>query len=83
MVEDRPWGADLDQVTQLQEKINTYAGYVLDGRLAQQYPETADGSVRIRLDCAEAPAGHYAHITTHAANQLALHGIDFQVNPRS
>ena len=83
MVEDRRWGADASQDSQLREKINTYAGYVLDGSLARQYPETAGGQVRIRLDCAEAPSGHFAHITAHAARQLSAHGIDFQVNPAS
>lgn len=39
MIEDRPWGVVDEQATQLREKINTYAGYVLDGSLAQQYPE--------------------------------------------
>lgn len=81
MVEDRPWGADPDQATQLQGKINTYAGYILDGGLARQYPETEGAAVRIRLDCTEAPTGHFAHITDHAADQLDALGIDFVVNP--
>ncbi len=83
MVEERSWGSDPDQARQLQEKINTYAGYVLDGSMARAYPETAGGPVRIRLDCAETPTGHFAHITTHARSQLAAHNIDFQVNPRT
>lgn len=83
MIEDRPWGADPDQPTQLQEKINTYAGFIFDGSLARQYPETDGQPVRIRLDCTQAPDGHIAHITDHAATQLAGHGIGFQVNPRN
>lgn len=83
MVEDRPWGSDPDQAAQLQEKINTYAGYVLDGSMARQYPETAGGPVRIRLDCTDTPTGHFAHITAHAASQLTARSIDFQVNQRS
>jgi hypothetical protein len=82
MIEDRPWGSDLDQATQLQEKIHTYAGYVLDGILARQYPETAGESVTIRLDCAEAPTGEYAYITAHVANQLNRYGINFRISPR-
>jgi len=80
MVEDRPWGTDPEQATQLREKINTYAGYILDGSLAQQYPETVGEPIRIRLDCTEAPTGHFAHITQHATGQLAARDIDFQVN---
>ena len=81
MVEDRPWGAAPDQDSQLQDKINTYAGYILDGSLARQFPQTSGKTVRIRLDCPETPRGHYAHIIEHAARQLSDRDIDFQVNP--
>lgn len=83
MVEDRPWASDHDQANQLQEKINLYVGYVLDGSLAQQYPETVGRPVRIRLDCVEAPVGHFAHIAAHATRQLEVLSIDFQVNSRN
>jgi hypothetical protein len=83
MIEDRPWGAVDDQEAQLREKINNYAGYVLDGSLAETYPETAGKPVRIRLDCLEEPRGHFAHIADHAAAQLAAHDIGFQVSPKS
>jgi hypothetical protein len=83
MIEDRLWGADPDQATQLQAKINSYVGYVLDGTLVRDYPETNGQSIRIRLDCTQAPVGHFAHITDHAATQLASRGIDFEVNPRT
>lgn len=79
MVEERPWGSDADQAVQLQEKINAYAAYVLDGSLGRDYPEVAGGPFRIRLDCTEMPTGHFAHITAHAVSQLAAHFIDFQV----
>lgn len=83
MVEERPWASDPDQARQLQAKINLYADYVLAGGLSRHYPETTGKSVRIRLDCAEMPTGHFAHITTHATSQLAARAIDFQVNPRN
>lgn len=83
MVEERPWGSRSGQANQLLEKINVYAAYVLDGSMTRDYPETAGGRVRIRLDCSEMPAGHLAHITAHATSQLAAHAIDFQVNPRN
>ncbi len=82
MIEDRPWGATAEQEAQLREKINTYAGYVLDGGLVQTYPETAGQPVGIRLDCRDEPTGHVAHIIHHAAAELAMHGIGFQVSPR-
>jgi len=83
MVEDRPWGTHPDQSAQLQEKLNAYARYVLDGGLARQFPETVAGQVRIRLDCEGALTGHVAHVAEHAVRQLAAHGIDFHVNPQN
>ena len=83
MVEERPWGASEEQEAQLRDKINTYAGYVLDGSLARQYPETVGQRVKIRLDCIEEPAGHLAHVLHHAAAQLAIRGISFHVNPKN
>ena len=82
MVEDRPWGTDPDQAKQLQDKCNTYAGYVLDGSLVRDYPEAEGVPTRIRLDCVEEPSGHFAHITSHTVEQLAKHDIAFQVNAR-
>ena len=81
MIEDRPWGAEPAQPAQLQEKINTYADYILNGSLAQHYPEAAGGPFRIRLDCISSPTGHLAHITDHASEQLAARGIEFHIKP--
>lgn len=83
MVEDRPWASDPDQANRLQGKINLYVGYVLDGCLARQYPETVGKPGRIRLDCVETPTGHLAHITAHATRQLEVRSIDFHANFRN
>jgi hypothetical protein len=79
MVEERPWGADPEQPRQLREKINAYAGCILDGSLAARYPELAVGPIRIQLNCPREPAGEIAAITAHAAAQLARLGIGFAV----
>lgn len=82
MVEERPWGSTPGQDIQLGDKINTYAGFILDGSLSRTYPSTDGKPVRIQLDCVDAPSGHFAHLTDHAAAQLAAYGIEFRVNPR-
>jgi hypothetical protein len=83
MVETRPWGASPDQPEQLKAKINAYAGYILDGTLARQYPETAGKAVRIRLDCPERPHGDIGMIIEWAMRQLREHGIRFEVNAQA
>ena len=57
MIERRPWGASPQQFGQIEEKINRYLGYVLDGYLAEHYPQYEGRRVTIRLDCAEEPHG--------------------------
>jgi len=82
MVEDRPWGDDPEQERQLREKINTYAGFVLDGSLVRHYPETEGQPVRIQLDCVEEPTGRIAVVTDHAASELAKLNIGFTARVR-
>lgn len=38
MVEERPWDQDGDLLLELQEKLNTYLAYALDGQLERDYP---------------------------------------------
>jgi hypothetical protein len=79
MTERRPWSASAEQVKQIEEKLNRYMGYVLDGFLAQQYPQYLGKSVQIRLDCAEQPHGEavrFVEAMTHASES---HGIRFTV----
>jgi hypothetical protein len=77
MVEDRPWDAVPDQSVQLRNKINTYAGFVLDGALQRQYPEALGHRVRLQLDCSSEPTAEIAEIVRHANHKLF--GFDLEV----
>ena len=82
MTERRPWDATREQFKQIEEKLNRYMGYVLDGFLAEQYPQYRGKLVQIRLDCAEAPqgeAGRFVEAMTHATKS---HGLDFSIAVR-
>jgi hypothetical protein len=80
MFERRPWGHGPGQFSQIEEKINRYLGYALDGFLVQHYPQYEGRAVQIRLDCAEEPRGD-AELFVRAAEQAArTHGVDFRVN---
>jgi hypothetical protein len=80
MVEPRAWGSDAAQASQLKEKINAYAGFIMDGSLARQYPQTARQPVDIQLDCCEPPSGEFVTIINHAAAQLQRIGIGMRIN---
>jgi hypothetical protein len=80
MIERRPWGAVPEQFGQIEEKINRYLGYVLDGFLVQHYPQYEGRPVLIRLDCAEEPAGEAARFVAAASHAIASHGLELAVN---
>ena len=80
MVERRKWGASAQQFAQIEEKINRYLGYVLDGFLAEHYPQYEGRRVTIRLDCAEAPHGDAVAFVRAATHAIGEHGLELVVN---
>jgi hypothetical protein len=77
MTERRPWGAAAEQLKQIEEKLNRYMGYVLDGFLAEHYPHYQGKSVQIRLDCAEEPHGEDARFVAAMTDATESYGIHF------
>jgi hypothetical protein len=77
MIERRSWGAAEQQFKQIEEKVNRYMGYVLDGFLAEQYPQYIGKAVQIRLDCAEEPHGEAARFVAAMKDAVESHGIHF------
>ena len=80
MFERRPWDASALQFKQIEEKINRYMGYVLDGFLVQHYPKYDGKVVQLRLDCAEQPTGEAAAFVAAAKDAIEQHGLEFVVN---
>jgi hypothetical protein len=79
MIEPRAWGDDPQQFQQIEEKINRYLGYVLDGHLATHYPQYEGKRVRIRLDCAEEPRGDAVKFVLAADHAIRAEGLEFVV----
>lgn len=80
MIERRAWGGHPLQFKQIEEKINRYLAYVLDGFLVQQHPKYQGKRVAIRLDCAQAPQGESLAFVNAAAHAVGGEGLDFVVN---
>lgn len=80
MVEDRPWGADPDQTAQLREKFNTYANYILDGSLAEHFPQTAGEPILIRLDACQPPPEEIAALIEYTTEALDRLGVGLSLN---
>jgi hypothetical protein len=79
ILEPRPWGSDPHQLHQLEDKLNSYFSYVLDGFLAEQYPQYQGLAVRIQLDCAGEPRVEEQDFLLAATGFSARHGIRFVV----
>lgn len=79
MVERRAWGASPRQFQQIEEKINRYLGYALDGHLGQHYPQYEGKRIQIRLRCAEEPHGDAVKFMEAAAHAVAGAGLQFAV----
>jgi hypothetical protein len=79
MLEQRVWGSAPGQLRQLEEKFNRYLSYVLDGFLAEQFPQYQGLPVCFRLDCAMAPGDEERRLLTSMQNFAASHDIRFEV----
>jgi hypothetical protein len=79
ILETRPWGSDPSQLAQLEDKLNSYLAYVLEGWLARQYPQYEGRKVRFQLDCAAAPGATEERFLRAAMNFAAGEGIGFTV----
>ena len=77
MIERRAWGAHPQQLKQIEEKINRYMAYALDGFLAEHHPQYVGRRVRLQLDCAEAPTGEspYRHVREESHRSPQLPGV--------
>ena len=80
MIERREWDSGPQQLRQIEEKINRYMGYVLDGHLTSHYPQYEGHGVQIRLNCAQAPCGEAVAFVTAADRAVRAHGLEFVVN---
>jgi hypothetical protein len=79
MIEPRPWDGSEERLFQLQEKLNAYVSFALDGELAESYPAIADLPLRIILECATYPDEATIDLLEKVREQLGFQQIDLQV----
>lgn len=82
ILEERPWGSAPEQLHELQEKLNSYLGYVLDGFLQRDYPQYEGKPVRFELECAASPGPDEQGFMTAFRNYADSQQIRFVVRPR-
>jgi hypothetical protein len=79
MFEMRPWEHGEHQLYQLQEKLNAYVSFILDGEMKESFPHLADKAVRIELRTAHEPSEHALGFLERARHQLSLQQISLEV----
>ena len=75
MVERRPWDDSDEQLFQLQEKLNAYVSFIMDGEMAEAYPALTTKLIRIRLECTTPPTETVRGFLEMVYEQLAFQGI--------
>ncbi len=79
MVEARPWDGSELRLFQLQEKINTYLSFALDGEMAEAYPALMGKVLKLRLDCATTPDSMTWHFIGVVREQIGFQNIKLEV----
>ena len=79
MLEPRPWDGSELRLFQLQEKVNAYLSFALDGEMAEAYPQLVSLPLRLQLDCATPPDAMTVSFLSHVREQIGFQGIDLQV----
>jgi uncharacterized protein DUF6572 len=79
MIESRGWSGEEWQLFQLQEKLNAYLSFALDGEMAEAYPQLAEKSLKLQLNCVEAPDERTVEFLSLVRQQVAFRGIDLEV----
>ena len=79
MYETREWTGGEPQLFQLQEKLNAYASFILDGEMTESFPQYADRPVEIQLRTKHEPDGVALRLLASAREQLALQQIRLEV----
>lgn len=78
MYETRPWTGAEAHLFQLQEKLNAYASFILDGEMHDSFPQFRDKPVEIQLRTAHEPDQLALRLLAQAREQLALQQIQLE-----
>lgn len=78
MFETRPWSGSDVQGFQLQEKLNAYASFILDGEMAEQFADYEGKRVCIQLRTVHEPPDSVLVFLKQVREQLAFQEIDLE-----
>ena len=79
MFETRPWDGGEPQLLQLQDKLNAYASFILDGEMTESFPQYQNAPVEIHLRTRHEPDPAVSRHLAQARSQLALQKIGLEI----
>ncbi len=79
LIDDQEWDGSAKRIAELQEKINAYAAYSIDGGLVRDHPDLAGKAVRLEVRCVHAPDPVAVHFLTAVKAVLLEHGLSLAV----
>ena|ERR1035437_8470033 len=82
IVDDRPWDGSRDRLEELQQRVNDYLGFALDGDLRQKFPETSGLPFRLQLDTSAQPDAKTTGFIEELNHAIAQYGTRLEVNVR-
>ena len=74
------WEGSDEQLSRLQEKLNAYLTFALDGELLRRFPAAADKKIRIQIDFDRAPSGLTADFLVQASKEISRLGMHLAAN---
>ena len=79
MYETRPWNGGDAQLLQLQNKLNAYASFIIDGEMIESFPQYRSAPVEIHLRTRYEPDPVASRLLALAREQLALQKIGLEI----
>ena len=79
IIETRNWTNDNEQLDQLQEKLNNYLDYILDGHFLEHYPQYKDKKVCIKVESKQKPHGDSQRLVEAMGEYLKSIDMNFEL----
>jgi hypothetical protein len=80
MFEERPWDGSDERLRELEEKVNAYLTFVLDGHMERQHPDIEANQITIRLDYLSRMDERTRSMLPSIEATLKEYGIDFAIH---
>lgn len=76
IVADEPWVVNRLQKEYLQEKVNNYCNYFLDGQMAEEYPDCHQKRITVRISSSSEIPEYAMMFISQLAGAFNKYGLD-------